>query len=459
MDIDSFTQRYRKKAKNILSVLDAENSGGGNFDLTEAKKFLEFAAEPQIQIAVIGAVKAGKSSLLNALFGNEITSADVIPETACLSVFKYSQTNNFKATFYSQGEWDKLWESQSDETDFSKKYDKLNAGREKGKYVGRAPVERSFCDLDQLKKELEGYTSAKYPVHFFVKKLEIGLSDYPVDKGLYFVDTPGLNDPVAYRSIITKDYMYRSNAIVLCINSGAMQEADLLAVIGGCEALHDDTEKLLVVGTQIDEFDKEDDWERQKAVWKERFEDSNKNVQHIVGVSAKIHLICKKINDNKDFTKRDLSKALHAVEGFMDWYDDFVDKEMVKQKAGEIYEKANIDNILRILKSGPLQDPVQMLQNDLQQRYDRLCADYLHVIEQKEHDLGETLKALQGTAQQREALVKELNQKRQALREGNEEMQKDLKSSQAEIQKMCEESKDALASAFQEQIHKATISN
>ena len=70
--------------------------------------------------------------------------------------------------------------------------------------------------------------------------------------------------------------------------------------------------------------------------------------------------------------------------------------------------------------------------------------------------MGETLTALQGSAQEREAWVAELNQKRQALREGNEKMQKDLKSSQAEIQKMCEESKKALASAFQKQIQGAT---
>ena len=61
---------------------------GGNFDLTEINDFLGFAKNPQIQIAVISGVKMGKSSLLNALFGSEITSVDVIPETACLSVFR-----------------------------------------------------------------------------------------------------------------------------------------------------------------------------------------------------------------------------------------------------------------------------------------------------------------------------------------------------------------------------------
>ena len=230
---------------------------------------------------------------------------DIIPETACLSVFKASPQNQFKATFYSQDEWDRLWESQSGKgkTRFSQTYDELNADSEKRKYVGCAPEERSVGSLEQLKKELEGFTSAKYPAHLFVKELEIGLSDYPIDSGIYFVDTPGLNDPVAYRSTLTKDHMHKASAIVVCIGSEAMRSNDVETLIEVVDALRKQTEKLLVVGTKIDNFEKEDDWERQQQVWQKEVTDKGMNIEHIVGVSSNIHLICKQIEDGKDFSE------------------------------------------------------------------------------------------------------------------------------------------------------------
>src|SRR5947209_10953442 len=42
-------------------------------------------------VVVMGEVKAGKSSLLNALFGQEFAKADVLPATDRVSIFRYGE--------------------------------------------------------------------------------------------------------------------------------------------------------------------------------------------------------------------------------------------------------------------------------------------------------------------------------------------------------------------------------
>ena len=451
-NIEDFVRKFRDKAEKIHSELETENSvgeGGGNFDLTEVNKFLEIARKPQAKIVVVGAVKAGKSSLLNALFGSDITSVDIIPETACLSVFKASPQNQFKATFYSQDEWDRLWESQSGGTEFSKVYDNLNADSEKHKYVGCAPEERSVGSLEQLKKELVGFTSAKYPAHLFVKELEIGISDYPIDNGIYFVDTPGLNDPVAYRSTLTRDHMHKASAIVVCIGSEAMRTTDIETLGVVVAALRKQTEKLLVVGTKIDNFQKEDDWERQQQVWQKEVRERSMNIEHIVGVSSYIHLICKQIEDGKDFSEEELYDALIDIDRFMRWRNRDLDRETVKARAAEIKDKANIDNLLDILKSGPLKDPIQLIKGKIQEEYDNLCSHYLKDIERNEANLNEQQKLLAASQEEQQAKMDELNKQQDELKTGNDLMQKAMRGNQRKVQDMCEEGKAVIRKKIQ----------
>ena len=215
----------------------------------------------------------------------------------------------------------------------------------------RGPCERSFSDLEQLKNELERYTSAQYLDHMFVKELEIGLSDYPLDKDIFFVDTPGLNDVVRYRSKITEDYMRRSNAVVVCVTaSETLRNNDFLTIINAHDSLNDQPEKLLVAGTKIDQLKKDEDSDMQKREWEKYFE--GKDIRHIIGVSSYIYPFCKQI-------------------------------EAVKAKAEEIYAKTNVRRILEILKNGPLKDPMQELEREIKRKYNNACTFYLNEIERK----------------------------------------------------------------------------
>ena len=73
-----------------------------------------------LQIGIIGAVKAGKSSFLNALLfdGEEILPKAATPMTAALTKISYSEEEGTHAVihFYSQNDWNQI-ESLSAEYD------------------------------------------------------------------------------------------------------------------------------------------------------------------------------------------------------------------------------------------------------------------------------------------------------------------------------------------------------
>lgn len=71
--------------------------------------YIENIKNPNYQIAIVGAIKAGKSTLINALIGHELASTNVTPETATLTKFKYSEKNCLKIKFYTKNDWDKIW--------------------------------------------------------------------------------------------------------------------------------------------------------------------------------------------------------------------------------------------------------------------------------------------------------------------------------------------------------------
>lgn len=94
---------------------------------------MQRCSNPEYHIALVGAIKAGKSTLINALIGYELASTQVTPETASLTKFKSAKEDFVNVTFYSQTEWSALWNSvtKSNAEVFIEEYKNLNADAEK----------------------------------------------------------------------------------------------------------------------------------------------------------------------------------------------------------------------------------------------------------------------------------------------------------------------------------------
>lgn len=195
---------YKRKVERYRAMMGLPEFEGEKSDDLSGKMmdFLELCHKPEFQIAFVGTIKTGKSTLINSLLGHNYASMSVTPETAALTKFRSSPRDYVKILFYTPGEWKTLWKSRTSAADaFMEEYRELNAEAQKDKWIGHEEIFRELPN-GEIEKELAVWSSSKSARHYFVKEIEVGISSLPKDfpEQVVFVDTPGLLDPVAYRS-------------------------------------------------------------------------------------------------------------------------------------------------------------------------------------------------------------------------------------------------------------------
>ncbi len=90
-----------------------------------------------------------------------------------------------------------------------------------------------------------------------------------------FVDTPGLDDPVPYRSNVTKDYIKRAKVVLVCNTVNSMNSEEVRTIFGAFDSAGE-PEKVYVLGTHYDNFSNpKENWEAQKNEWSKYLTASN----------------------------------------------------------------------------------------------------------------------------------------------------------------------------------------
>ncbi|WP_104743171.1 dynamin family protein [Helicobacter cinaedi] len=229
--------------------------------ISQCDSFL--SRDDSFQIAFSGTINAGKSTLINAMLKDEYASTSVTPETAVLTKFRYGQKDEVTISFYNQNEWNEFWSSASKGGVFKEEYDTHKAESHKSKWIGHSPITEELSP-DTLRR----YTSAKSESHYFAKEVCITLKDFPFEKNIVFVDTPGLDDPVDYRSKVTRDYINRANAVILCVEASALTGNQMQTI----QRIFDNTrgrpEKVYILGTKYENLNSPaKDWKAQKQEW------------------------------------------------------------------------------------------------------------------------------------------------------------------------------------------------
>ena len=87
---DETVRKHAATMKKVCRVLEEEEIS--EYVTSRIKKNMETllkrCASAELHIALVGAIKAGKSTLINALLGYEYASTRVTPETAALTKFR-----------------------------------------------------------------------------------------------------------------------------------------------------------------------------------------------------------------------------------------------------------------------------------------------------------------------------------------------------------------------------------
>lgn len=270
---DATAHKYAGVVRKVSNMLKQEElQSEVNDRITQQiNAFLAKCAKPEFHIALVGAIKAGKSSLINAILGEELASTEVTPETAALTKFRGNpDADKISISFYTAAEWKKLWSSvqEAGGGKFMDEFRALNAEQEKSKWVGHEPVVIESGSREELKEEIRKWTSSRSATHYFVKEVEVSLKDLPLPTGVILVDTPGLNDAVEYRSQITKDYIDRANAVFVCVKADRLSGQELGTIYGVFSNARYNPEKIYIIGTQQDSLnDPVEDWKKQRRVW------------------------------------------------------------------------------------------------------------------------------------------------------------------------------------------------
>ena len=192
------------------------------------KKQARFASDPallNLRIGIMGQVKAGKSTFLNALLfdGQPVLPQAATPKTANLTRITWGERHALQVEFYSLDEWQTLCRlagRPNDDSPEAKVARELQALLREAR-LSEAEVQRLLAQpvqtheaddlpaLMALMNEYVGndgrYTPLVKMTHLFMPLPEL--------KGFDVVDTPGMNDPVASRTQKTREYMQECDVV------------------------------------------------------------------------------------------------------------------------------------------------------------------------------------------------------------------------------------------------------
>ena len=247
--MDDFVDGYRKAEKNAQSILDTNRD---------------------MKIGIVGQVKAGKSSFLNALVfdGNDLLPRAATPMTAALTKIRYAERSYANVHFYSEEDWayiertsdmceqrlaEKIrqWkedqerlrrqrtgkmeklrnsvmahtEAVAEPTEQIRKrlYDEISeryrschelVETAKEKEVSPSSVigQTREISVTDIKGDLMDYVGAHGNFTPYVKFIEIGLQNELL-RNLEIVDTPGLDDPIVSRTVQTTQFLQQCDLV------------------------------------------------------------------------------------------------------------------------------------------------------------------------------------------------------------------------------------------------------
>lgn len=341
--------RKMKKIKNI-AYKAMKDKGEENapvyrkiYGLTQ--KFFSDYRKRRIEIAVVGTVKAGKSSLINALIGTRLASVDPTPETSILVKYRTTSEGNYlKINFYTEAQWNKLWSTAKNATVFRNEYDRLGAENIKYEYLNK-PQKYITCSSEELPRIMMEWSKSDAPKHFFVKEIEVGYQSDTIPHDVFLVDTPGLSDPVRYRSDITRRYIKRSDWILACItgeNLSCQPEFNFLSKVisnkGG------DVSKIFVVATKKDMLTNAEGEKKEKEFLirlGELYNNDSMAVSRFAFVAAEVHLMTTQVIQGINLEpeeKKKLKKALLEIDEDLEFSD-------VSRKADDILKYASVNDL------------------------------------------------------------------------------------------------------------------
>ncbi len=305
------------------------------------QKTLEKFQKLEFNIAITGVMNSGKSSLLNALLKEDFLGVSNIPETANLTLLSYGNTQEAVIYFWDAQEWDNILKSSKFSKELKEFIDELALKVDIKEYV----QDKALTQKINL-NELKDFSSAKNQISALIKKIEIKSNLEFLKNNISIVDTPGLDDIVVQREILTNEYLKESDFLIHLMNaSQALTQKDAEFLIH-C-LLNSRLSKFLIVLTKADLLSQKDLDEvinYTKESLKARLENFD---THLI---EKIDFLCVSAKMASDFYKGLSSEESFKKSGMKE-FEEYLFNELYSGEKSKIILQAYKKELLLELKN------------------------------------------------------------------------------------------------------------
>ena len=304
-------------------------------------------------IGVVGKMKAGKSSLVNAsIFADEILPAGSQPVTVTLTQISFSEDNKVEITLLTQKDIADLKEKADYNGDDALL---IEQSKNASQTLNSLPdnyenlISNKSCIKGTL-SDLEEFVSAGGKYSGLAKQVFIGINNECL-KGITIIDTPGFNDPVSSRGETTCKCLSSCNVILFVHNEDGYDQSD--------ENLLKNQIEYAGISDMVDVFNKIDilhmpfsEWDNQKEYYIEKRDEyldkfpEKSNVLDVVKKSEAILVsslmaLCGQIPSEKRSKWIKRSRSEYEEE-----YDEFCDISDNENLDGLLIKYSNINAVV-----------------------------------------------------------------------------------------------------------------
>lgn len=347
---DLTAKRYADMIAKGRATAQAVGAISGEDQISEKiENLIQKCRSTEFQIAVVGVLKAGKSMLMNALIGEDLAAVGLNSTTAALTKFRSSSQGNYiHVRFYDQAEWQKLTDSvksshgmpgvgnsndgENQDPSLAELLEQPSTREAAKNWVGHKTIRKECGSIPELREEIKRWTAADSEDHLFASEVEVGIDKalFDMPEEVVFVDTPGLQDPVEYRSRIAERYIVQANAVLVAVKPNAFTKEAYGTITTVMERVGKDRNKVFIVGTQSDTLQSSNDYEElingrdgwvRQLVNGRWYKSEREAKAQILTVSAYLHLCMKKwlaldeadLQDESKFSTTDYNNLENGI--------------------------------------------------------------------------------------------------------------------------------------------------
>lgn len=193
----------------------------------ELADFGKLLTDQPFRVALVGEGKRGKSSLVNALLGDELSPVrESVPETAAVAEFSFAESPRYAVTFLDEEQFaylDRYLEGEADNTLLRAKLEELR------KRAGEARP-HGFAELTS-RAAIPEYLAVNGRFSSLVARVSMALPLEPLRSGMVLVDTPGLNATDSFHDYLAYEESLKADCLMFVMDARRPDSASELRLL------------------------------------------------------------------------------------------------------------------------------------------------------------------------------------------------------------------------------------